>query len=75
MKDLGWYCCYVLKSAMFVSCVLGFGFILSMPVIGLSGQYLVATQAADKKDFDSSSKNYLSILNNDYYETIIVQAA
>ncbi len=75
MKDLGWYCCYVVKSAMFVSCVLGFGFILSMPVIGLSGQYLVATQAAGKKDFDSASKNFLSILNNDFSETIIVQEA
>ena len=75
MKNLGCYFYLKVNLAIFITCILGFGFVLSMPALANSGQYLVATQAAGKKDFDTASKNFLSILNNDFSEEIVIQEA
>ena len=48
---------------------------LALPSHGSTGKYLVASQAAGYKDFDLAAKNYLSILDKDNSDTLVMQEA
>ena len=48
---------------------------LAFPCNGSTGKYLVASQAAGNKDFDLAAKNYLSILDKDNSDTLVLQEA
>ena len=42
---------------------------------GSSGKYLVASQAAGTRDFSYAAEQYLSILEKDYSDTLVIQEA
>ena len=67
----------VVSNKIIVLClllILGY-FTLVFPSYGSSGKYLVASQAAGNNDFEQAAKNYLSILNKDDSDSLVIQEA
>ena len=77
MKNLGFHLIVKLRTIKLslLLWLLGSWLVMHSPSFGTSGQYLVASQAAGFNDFDEAANNYLSILENESSDTLVIQEA